>query len=110
MKNMKTEAMTYYKLIFGGTLKKVTIELSKLSLNSNIFLAVLHCIQLCGFRGSGTSAAKSLFWQARKGQSFVLVFDSERDRNAAIVLSRRYALDCNVWPLFYLPSNFKKPV
>ncbi|KAK1397425.1 stomatal closure-related actin-binding protein 3-like [Heracleum sosnowskyi] len=53
-------------------------------------------MQLCGFRGGGTSAAKSLFWQARKGQSFVLVFDSERDRNAAIVLARRYALDCNV--------------
>ncbi|XP_017248382.1 stomatal closure-related actin-binding protein 3 isoform X2 [Daucus carota subsp. sativus] len=53
-------------------------------------------MQLCGFRGGGNLAAKSLFWQARKGQSFVLVFDSERDRNAAIVLARRYALDCNV--------------
>ncbi|KAL8136197.1 hypothetical protein AgCh_010700 [Apium graveolens] len=53
-------------------------------------------MQLCGFRGGGNSAAKSLFWQARKGQSFVLVFDSERDRNAAIVLARRYALDCSV--------------
>lgn len=53
-------------------------------------------MQLCGFRGGGNSAAKSLFWQARKGQSFVLVFESERDRNAAIVLARRYALDCNV--------------
>lgn len=53
-------------------------------------------MQLCGFRGGGNSAAKSLFWQARKGQSFVLVFESERDRNAAILLARRYALDCNV--------------
>lgn len=53
-------------------------------------------MQLCGFRGGGNSAAKSLFWQARKGQSFVLVFESERDRNTAIVLARRYALDCNV--------------
>ncbi|KAI7991142.1 Stomatal closure-related actin-binding protein 1 [Camellia lanceoleosa] len=40
-------------------------------------------MQLCGFRGGGNSAAKSLFWQARKGQSFVLVFESERERNAA---------------------------
>ncbi|XP_057507324.1 stomatal closure-related actin-binding protein 1-like [Actinidia eriantha] len=53
-------------------------------------------MQLCGFRGGGNSAAKSLFWQARKGQSFVLVFESERERNAAIMLARRYALDCNV--------------
>ncbi|KAG5556028.1 hypothetical protein RHGRI_006606 [Rhododendron griersonianum] len=53
-------------------------------------------MQLCGFRGGGNSAAKSLFWQARKGQSFVLVFETERERNAAIMLARRYALDCNV--------------
>ncbi|KAH7853308.1 hypothetical protein Vadar_001032 [Vaccinium darrowii] len=53
-------------------------------------------MQLCGFRGGGNSAAKSLFWQARKGQSFVLVFETERERNAAITLARRYAYDCNV--------------
>ncbi|KAL8213717.1 hypothetical protein R6Q57_003166 [Mikania cordata] len=53
-------------------------------------------MQLCGFRGGGNLAAKSIFWQSRKGQSFVIVFESERDRNAAIVLARRYALDCNV--------------
>ncbi|XP_052176765.1 stomatal closure-related actin-binding protein 1-like [Diospyros lotus] len=53
-------------------------------------------MQLCGFRGGGNSAAKSLFWQARKGQSFVLAFESERDRNAAIMLARRYAFECNV--------------
>ncbi|KAL4587342.1 hypothetical protein LXL04_000211 [Taraxacum kok-saghyz] len=53
-------------------------------------------MQLCGFRGSGNLAGKSLFWQSRKGQSFVLVFESERERNAAIVLARRHALDCNV--------------
>ncbi|CAH9062294.1 unnamed protein product [Cuscuta europaea] len=53
-------------------------------------------MQLCGFRGGGNSAAKSLFWQPRKGQSFVLVFDSERERNGALVLARRHALDCNV--------------
>ncbi|KAK2984064.1 hypothetical protein RJ640_012015 [Escallonia rubra] len=51
---------------------------------------------LCGFRGGGNSAAKSLFWLARKGQSFVLLFESERERNAALMLARRYALDCNV--------------
>ncbi|XP_047320775.1 stomatal closure-related actin-binding protein 3-like [Impatiens glandulifera] len=48
---------------------------------------------LCGYRGGGNSAAKSIFWQPRKGQSFILVFESERDRNAAIILARRYALD-----------------
>ncbi|KAH6818678.1 stomatal closure actin-binding-like protein [Perilla frutescens var. frutescens] len=54
-------------------------------------------MQLCGFRGGGNSAAKSLFWQARKGQSFVLVFDSERERNGALIFARKYALDCNVF-------------
>jgi hypothetical protein len=53
-------------------------------------------MQLCGFRGGGSSAAKSIFWQARKGQSFILVFESEHDRNAALVLARKYALDSNV--------------
>ncbi|CAK9188542.1 unnamed protein product [Ilex paraguariensis] len=53
-------------------------------------------MQLCGFRGGGNSAAKSLFWQVRKGQSFVLVFESERERNGAIMLARKYASDCNV--------------
>ncbi|XP_041024638.1 stomatal closure-related actin-binding protein 3-like [Juglans microcarpa x Juglans regia] len=53
-------------------------------------------MQLCGVRGDGNNAAKALFWQARKGLSFVLTFESERDRNAAIMLARKYALDCNV--------------
>ncbi|PON51371.1 Stomatal closure-related actin-binding protein [Trema orientale] len=53
-------------------------------------------MQLCGYRGGSNTAAKTLFWQARKGLSFVLAFESERDRNAAIVLARKYALDCNV--------------
>ncbi|GAV86767.1 hypothetical protein CFOL_v3_30193 [Cephalotus follicularis] len=53
-------------------------------------------VQLCGFRGDGNAAAKQLFWQARKGHSFVLTFESERERNAAITLARKYALDCNV--------------
>ncbi|KAK4481778.1 hypothetical protein RD792_012689 [Penstemon davidsonii] len=54
-------------------------------------------MQLCGFRGGGNSAAKSLFWQARKGQSFVLVFESERERNGALILARKYAFECNVF-------------
>ncbi|KAL0428449.1 UNVERIFIED_CONTAM: Stomatal closure-related actin-binding protein 2 [Sesamum latifolium] len=53
-------------------------------------------MQLCGFRGGGNLAGKSLFWQARKGQSFVLVFGSERERNGALILARKYAFDCNV--------------
>ncbi|GER52552.1 hypothetical protein STAS_30010 [Striga asiatica] len=47
-------------------------------------------------QGGGNSAAKSLFWQSRKGQSFVLVFESERERNGALVLARKYASDSNV--------------
>ncbi|KAK0595626.1 hypothetical protein LWI29_008469 [Acer saccharum] len=53
-------------------------------------------MQLCGVRGDGNAAAKSLFWQARKGLSFVLTFESERGRNAAIMIARKHALDCNV--------------
>ncbi|KAI4348578.1 hypothetical protein L6164_009287 [Bauhinia variegata] len=53
-------------------------------------------MQLCGVRSDASIAAKALFWQARKGLSFVLTFESERERNAAIMLARKYALDCNV--------------
>ncbi|KAK4769157.1 hypothetical protein SAY86_027307 [Trapa natans] len=53
-------------------------------------------MQLCGVRSDINVATKGLFWQARKGLSFVLIFESERDRNAAIMLARKYALDCNV--------------
>ncbi|XP_048430475.1 stomatal closure-related actin-binding protein 2 isoform X2 [Pyrus x bretschneideri] len=53
-------------------------------------------MQLCGVRGDITNAAKALFWQARKGLSFVLTFETERERNAAIILARKYAFDCNI--------------
>ncbi|GLT95718.1 hypothetical protein SLE2022_133840 [Rubroshorea leprosula] len=53
-------------------------------------------MQLCGVRGDGNAAAKSLFWQPRKGLSYELTFESERERNAAIIVARKYALDCNV--------------
>lgn len=52
--------------------------------------------QLCGVRGGGNAASKSLFWQARKGVSYVLTFETERDRNAAIILARKHALDSHV--------------
>ncbi|KAK6942143.1 Stomatal closure-related actin-binding protein, coiled-coil domain [Dillenia turbinata] len=53
-------------------------------------------MQLCGVRGGGNAAAKALYWQARRGLSFVIAFETERDRNAAILLARKYASDCNV--------------
>ncbi|KAL0926364.1 hypothetical protein M5K25_002586 [Dendrobium thyrsiflorum] len=53
-------------------------------------------MQLCGVRGSGSAAAQSLFWQAKSGLSFSLAFESTRERNAAIMLARRYAFDCNI--------------
>ncbi|TYH02374.1 hypothetical protein ES288_A09G136000v1 [Gossypium darwinii] len=52
-------------------------------------------MQLCGVRGGGNAAAQALFWQAKKEFSVVLAFESERDRNAAIMLARRFAFDCN---------------
>lgn len=54
------------------------------------------CLQLCGVRGGGSAAAQSLFWQARRGLSFILAFESIRERNVAIMLARRSAFDCNV--------------
>ncbi|XWS73685.1 hypothetical protein CRYUN_Cryun02cG0150000 [Craigia yunnanensis] len=53
-------------------------------------------MQLCGVRGGGNAAAQALFWLAKKGLSVVLAFESERDRNAAIMLARRFAFDCNI--------------
>ncbi|KAF3330699.1 hypothetical protein FCM35_KLT04053 [Carex littledalei] len=53
-------------------------------------------MMLCGSRGGGNAAAKAVFWQARNGQIFTLAFQSERERNAALILARRFASDCNV--------------
>ena len=53
-------------------------------------------LQLCGVRGGGNAAAQALFWQVKPGLSFIIAFESERDRNAAIMLARRFAFDCNV--------------
>ncbi|KAJ0020730.1 hypothetical protein Pint_31513 [Pistacia integerrima] len=55
-----------------------------------------NSMQLCGVRGGGNAAAQALFWQAKKGLSFVLAFESERERNAAVMLARRFAFDCNI--------------
>ncbi|TYG38999.1 hypothetical protein ES288_D13G269500v1 [Gossypium darwinii] len=51
---------------------------------------------LCGVRGGGNTAAQALFWLAKKGFSVVLAFESERDRNAAIMLARSFAFDCSI--------------
>ncbi|KAL0459103.1 UNVERIFIED_CONTAM: Stomatal closure-related actin-binding protein 1 [Sesamum latifolium] len=55
-----------------------------------------NSMQLCGVRGGGNAAAQAVYWQAKVGLSFVLAFESERERNAAIMLARRFAFDCNV--------------
>ncbi|CAH1436040.1 unnamed protein product [Lactuca virosa] len=53
-------------------------------------------MQLCGVRGGGNAAAQASFWQPKIGVSFVMGFESERERNAAIMLARRFAFDCNI--------------
>lgn len=53
-------------------------------------------MQLCGVRGGGNAAAQAVFWKAKLGVSFALAFESERERNAAIMLARRFAFDCNI--------------
>ncbi|XP_074292482.1 stomatal closure-related actin-binding protein 1-like [Silene latifolia] len=53
-------------------------------------------MQLCGVRGGGNAAAQALFWQVKPGTTFTVAFESGRDRNAAILLARRFAFDCNI--------------
>ncbi len=53
-------------------------------------------LQLCGARGGGQAAARALYWVPNKGLSLMLVLESERERNAAIMLARRFACDQNV--------------
>ncbi|CAO2832648.1 unnamed protein product [Amaranthus hypochondriacus] len=53
-------------------------------------------MQLCGVRGGGNAAAQAVFWQVKPGLSFIIAFESERDRNAAIMLARRFAFDTNI--------------
>ncbi|KAI3825363.1 hypothetical protein L1987_06846 [Smallanthus sonchifolius] len=53
-------------------------------------------ILLAFYAGGGNAAAQASFWQPKIGLSFVLAFESERERNAAIMLARRFAFDCNI--------------
>ncbi|XP_020107754.1 stomatal closure-related actin-binding protein 1-like isoform X2 [Ananas comosus] len=53
-------------------------------------------MQLCGARGGGNAAAQTLFWRPKKGLHLTLAFESVRERNAAIMLARRFAIDCNI--------------
>ncbi|AQL06443.1 Stomatal closure-related actin-binding protein 1 [Zea mays] len=53
-------------------------------------------MQLCGVRGGGEAASQAMFWRPRNDLSLVLAFESTRERNAAIMLARRFAVDCNV--------------
>ncbi|XP_037483914.1 stomatal closure-related actin-binding protein 1-like isoform X1 [Triticum dicoccoides] len=53
-------------------------------------------MQLCGVRGGGDAAPQAMFWQPREGLSLVLGFETPRERNSAIMLARRFAIDCNI--------------
>jgi hypothetical protein len=53
-------------------------------------------LQLCGARGGGQAASRALYWVANKSVSLMLVLESERERNAAILLARRFARDQDV--------------
>ncbi|KAL9143236.1 hypothetical protein ABFS82_14G223200 [Erythranthe guttata] len=55
-----------------------------------------NSMQICGIRGGGNAAPQAVYWQAKIGQSFIFAFESERERNAAIMLARRFAFDCNI--------------
>ncbi|OEL33511.1 Stomatal closure-related actin-binding protein 1 [Dichanthelium oligosanthes] len=53
-------------------------------------------MQLCGVRGGGEAASQAMFWQPRNDLSLVLAFETARERNTAIMLARRFAIDCNI--------------
>jgi len=53
-------------------------------------------MQLCGVRGGGEAASQAMFWRPRNDLSLVLAFESTRERNTAIMLARRFAIDCNI--------------
>uniref|UniRef100_A0A3B6MKT9 Stomatal closure-related actin-binding protein 1 n=1 Tax=Triticum aestivum TaxID=4565 RepID=A0A3B6MKT9_WHEAT len=53
-------------------------------------------MQLCGVRGGGEAASQAMFWRPRSDLSFAVAFETARERNAAIMLARRFAIDCNV--------------
>lgn len=81
----------------------VEMGITSLTANARLKLSnVVHSLfflanfQLCGSRGGGNAAAKAVFWQARKGLSYTLAFETDRDRNAAIILARKFASNCNV--------------
>ncbi|KQK14962.1 stomatal closure-related actin-binding protein 1 [Brachypodium distachyon] len=53
-------------------------------------------MQLCGVRGGGDAAPQAMFWQPCEDLSLVLGFETARERNSAIMLARRFAIDCNI--------------
>ncbi|GJN10859.1 hypothetical protein PR202_ga28995 [Eleusine coracana subsp. coracana] len=53
-------------------------------------------MQMCGIRGGGDAAPQAIFWQPKKDLSFVLAFETTRERNSALMLARRFAFDCNI--------------
>ncbi|KQK21577.1 stomatal closure-related actin-binding protein 1 isoform X2 [Brachypodium distachyon] len=53
-------------------------------------------MQLCGVRGGGEAASQAMFWQPRSDLSLGLAFETARERNTAIMLARRFAIDCNI--------------
>uniref|UniRef100_A0A0D9VUA8 Stomatal closure-related actin-binding protein coiled-coil domain-containing protein n=1 Tax=Leersia perrieri TaxID=77586 RepID=A0A0D9VUA8_9ORYZ len=53
-------------------------------------------MQLCGVRGGGEAASQAMFWRPRNDLSMVLAFETTRERNTVIMLTRRFAIDCNI--------------
>jgi len=88
------------KHVAKSTFQVLSIDKSRLKLYKGRTIRVKEeyssSMQLCGARGGGDAACRSMFWQAHKNLTFMLVLDSERERNAAIMLARRFAFDVNV--------------
>jgi len=53
-------------------------------------------MQVCGARGGGDAAAQGLFLALDPSQVFMLACESARERNAAIMLIRKFAEECAV--------------
>ena len=49
------------------------------------------CLQVCGARGPGSSAAQSMFLEVRQGQAYMLGLPSAQERNICIAVIRAKA-------------------
>ena len=56
----------------------------------------IYVMQVCGARGGGDAAAQGLFLALSPALVFMLACEASRERNAAIMLIRRFAQEVGI--------------